>query len=141
MRSGSAPERVLGIVGTNEADVSGLCDDAVETVGPGQDLHGFGSVTGEVEDLVPAAADQDCGDLEQACAESFRLPRPAPSLVKARVFIQAMSSEASWTIWHQMGFCAEPWSGNFAAAPPGGDAPFAQSRASSRASQSGPSAR
>ena len=55
---------------------SGLRDGGAEPVDAGQDPHGFGSVLGEVEDLVPAAAHQGRRDLEQPRAKPFGLPLP-----------------------------------------------------------------
>jgi len=60
---------VLLVVGSGGLAGSGLCDGGAEPVDAGQDGAGFGSVLGEVEEPVPAAAHEGRGDVEQSRAE------------------------------------------------------------------------
>ena len=115
-------EEVLLVVGTDGAAGSGLRDGDAEPVDAGQDGQRFRCVCGEVQDPLAAAAHQGRGDLEQPRAEPFGLPLPRVVAAQcAMVCIQATSSPASWTIWHQTWFCAKDYSGNFSrplGAPP-----------------------
>src|SRR5699024_11790363 len=74
---GSSPEKmVLLVVGTGGASRSGLGDGDAELVYAGEDGERFRGMLSKVENLVPAAAHEGRGDLEQPGAESFGLPLP-----------------------------------------------------------------
>ena len=84
-RSSQCPLRAVGfhsreeellVVGAGGLAGLGLCDGGAEPVDAGQDPHGFGCMFGEVEDLVPGAAHEGRGDLEQPRAEPFGFPFP-----------------------------------------------------------------
>src|SRR5699024_12811117 len=61
--------RVVLVVGVGGPGWSGLCEGGAEPVDAGQAGAGFGSVLGEVEDPVPAAAHEGRADVEQSRAE------------------------------------------------------------------------
>src|SRR5690625_7966166 len=67
---------VLLVVGTGGASRSGLGDGDAELVYAGEDGERFRGMLSKVENLVPAAAHEGRGDLEQPGAESFGLPLP-----------------------------------------------------------------